>query len=180
MSCQLQQLVFLGFQERYKCCVSKRHFAYKNERGWAKTIIITSASSDVGCSKKSLKEDDQWTNRGFNHCLSVSLEMCFSYLGGIVGQTNAGIGQLGALKGLERERSRVSKAFVCTCTVGVSAPSLHRESTDYLISFENAKKSDKLSQTTLHSGWSGMRIGICIASKELICMALQVRSALTC
>ena len=38
-----------------------------------------------------------------------------------------------AQKGLERERSRVKKAFLCTRTMGVSAPSLHRESTDSLI-----------------------------------------------
>ena len=50
----------------------------------------------------------------------------FNYLGGVVGYRNAGIEELGAQKGLERERSRVR-------TMGVSAPSLHRESTDSLI-----------------------------------------------
>ena len=34
---------------------------------------------------------------------------------------------------LECERSRVKKAFLCTRTMGVKAPSLHRESTDSLI-----------------------------------------------
>ena len=34
---------------------------------------------------------------------------------------------------LKRECSRLKKAFQCTRTMGVSAPSLHRESTDSLI-----------------------------------------------
>ena len=38
-----------------------------------------------------------------------------------------------AEKGLKRECSRVKKVFQCTRTMGVSAPSLHRESTDFLI-----------------------------------------------
>ena len=40
---------------------------------------------------------------------------------------------LGAQKGLEHKRSRVKKAFQCTHTMGGSAPSLHRESTDSLM-----------------------------------------------
>ena len=36
-------------------------------------------------------------------------------------------------KGLERERSQVKKAFLCTRTMGVSVPSLHREFTDSVI-----------------------------------------------
>ena len=39
--------------------------------------------------------------------LSVSSEMCFSYLGDIVGLRNAGLGWLASLKGTERECSRV-------------------------------------------------------------------------
>ena len=38
-----------------------------------------------------------------------------------------------AEKGLKREYSRVKKAFQCTRPMGVSVPSLHRESTDSLI-----------------------------------------------
>ena len=33
----------------------------------------------------------------------------------------------------ECKRSRVRKAFLCICTMGVLVPSLHRESTDSLI-----------------------------------------------
>ena len=58
-----------------------------------------------------------------------------SYLWGIVGQRSGRIGHSRAEKGLKREYSRVKKAFQCTRTMGVSAPSLHRESTDSLISF---------------------------------------------
>ena len=36
-------------------------------------------------------------------------------------------------KALKRECSRLKKAFQCTRTMGVSAPSLHREFTDSLI-----------------------------------------------
>ena len=43
------------------------------------------------------------------------------------------MGHSRAEKGLKREYSRVKKAFQCTCTMGVLAPSLHRESTDSLI-----------------------------------------------
>ena len=43
------------------------------------------------------------------------------------------MGHSRAEKGLKREYSRVKKAFQCTRTMGVSAPSLHRESTDSLI-----------------------------------------------
>ena len=42
------------------------------------------------------------------------------------------MGHSRAEKGLKREYSRVKKAFQCTRTMGVSAPSLHRESTDSL------------------------------------------------
>ena len=49
---------------------------------------------------------------------------------GIVGLRNAGIGQLGTQKGLERKHSRVKKAFLCIRTMGVLVPSLHTESTD--------------------------------------------------
>ena len=38
-----------------------------------------------------------------------------------------------AEKGLKRECSRVKKVFLCMRTMGVSEPSLHRESTDSLI-----------------------------------------------
>ena len=37
-------------------------------------------------------------------------------------------GKVLAPKGLKRERSRVKKAYLCTCTMGMSAPSLHRDS----------------------------------------------------
>ena len=36
-------------------------------------------------------------------------------------------------KGLKRKCSRVKKVFQCTHTMGVSEPSLHKESTDSLI-----------------------------------------------
>ena len=46
----------------------------------------TSASSDIGRLKKSLKKKKQKQKMIYiNCCLSVSLELCFSHLGGIVG-----------------------------------------------------------------------------------------------
>ena len=36
-----------------------------------KTTMITSASSDVGCLKKSIKKKKMMENRRFNRCLSV-------------------------------------------------------------------------------------------------------------
>ena len=38
------------------------------------------------------EEKEEWTNRRFDCCVSVSLEKCFSYLGDMVGYTNTEIG----------------------------------------------------------------------------------------
>ena len=69
-----------------------------------KTTIISSASSDVGRLKKSLKKMEKSTIRPFT--VSKSRDV-FYLLGGIVGLRNAGLGWLGPLKGIERECSRV-------------------------------------------------------------------------
>ena len=42
--------------ERYKHSVSNRHLIYRKKKTFAKTTMITSASSDVGHLQKSLKK----------------------------------------------------------------------------------------------------------------------------
>ena len=61
--------------------------------------------------------------------------MYFSYFGGIVGKRNGGIGQLGAQEGLECKRLQVKQAFLCTHTMGVFSPPLHKDSTGILLTY---------------------------------------------
>ena len=67
--------------------------------------------------------------------------MRVSYLGEIIGWRNAGIGYLCAQQGLELEHLWVKKALQCTHTMGGSAPTLHREITDFLINRYKQTKS---------------------------------------
>ena len=59
--------------------------------------------------------------------------MYFSYLGCIVGWRDGAKSYRGAGQGLPLERSRAKKAVQCMHTMGVPAPSLHRESIDSLV-----------------------------------------------
>ena len=60
--------------------------------------------------------------------------MHFSFLVGIIGWRNSGIGYLGAQQGIELECLQVQKLCnVHTHTMGLSASSLHIESTKSLI-----------------------------------------------
>ena len=88
-----------------------------------KTKVIGYAIFEVGRSKK--EEDGEIG--GFSRCLVMISAVYSSYFRGIFGYRNAPKPSLGVYKGLSFE------GFCMLRLMGVSAPSLHRESTDSLI-----------------------------------------------